>query len=63
MKVSDDGIGFDPTGRSGIGLASMRDRADAVGGQLRVDGRPGGGTLVCAEIPLARGAVPEPDRV
>ena len=63
MRVSDDGIGFDPTDRSGIGLASMRDRADAVGGQLRVDGRPGGGTLVCAEIPLARGAVPEPDRV
>ncbi len=61
MRVSDDGIGFDPTGRPGTGLASMRDRADAVGGHLRVDRRPGGGTLVCAEIPLAVGAVPEPD--
>ena len=34
------------------GLASMRERAEAVGGSLTIEPRPGGGALVTAVIPL-----------
>ena len=53
LIVRDDGIGFnpadfaavDPTGR-GLGLASMRERADMTGGRLRLDSEPGRGTTL-----------------
>jgi signal transduction histidine kinase len=57
MVVTDDGGGFDPddpataAGRR-LGLASMRERAAAVGGRLRVASRPGTGTTVRLEVPL-----------
>ena len=50
IEVRDDGIGgADPDGH---GLVGLRDRATALGGQLRVDSPPGGGTVVDAELPL-----------
>jgi signal transduction histidine kinase len=63
LEVGDDGRGFEPVrpgpGPDGIGgsagrlgLASMRDRARSVGGQLSVDSRPGGGTTVRLAVPL-----------
>jgi signal transduction histidine kinase len=52
VRVSDDGIGFDPTGARGTGLANLRDRVAAVGGALRIDTSPGAGTTVIAEFPL-----------
>lgn len=55
LRVRDDGRGFDPTTvrRSGrhLGLVSMRDRAEAVGGRLTVDSRPGAGTVIEMEVP------------
>ncbi len=56
MEVSDDGAGFEASGaQTGagrrLGLASMRERARAVGGQLQVVSRPGGGTTVRLEVP------------
>jgi PAS domain S-box-containing protein len=56
VEVEDDGIGFDPAvPRPGhLGLRSMAQRAEALHGRVEVLGRPGGGTLVCAAVPLAR---------
>ncbi|MBV2151326.1 GAF domain-containing sensor histidine kinase [Kitasatospora sp. SUK 42] len=57
LRVRDDGRGFDPESvrRAGrhLGLASMRDRAAAVGGTLTLESAPGRGTLVEMEVPGA----------
>jgi signal transduction histidine kinase len=53
LRVSDDGRGFDP-GRSsggGLGLISMRERLELVGGRLRIESLPGSGTSVRAWAP------------
>ena len=47
VEVADDGIGFDPEAVApGLGLVSMRERAERLGAQLVVTPRPGGGTVV-----------------
>lgn len=55
MTVDDDGAGFDPRERAirsrRLGLTSMRERAHALGGRLRVDSSPGHGTTVTLEVP------------
>jgi signal transduction histidine kinase len=52
LEVADDGSGFDPAlASSGLGLASMRERAAAVGGVLRVSSAPGAGTRVRLAVP------------
>jgi signal transduction histidine kinase/ligand-binding sensor domain-containing protein len=58
LRVRDDGRGIDPNileaGRPGhIGLASMRERADRVGGQLDIISGPGAGTEVELRVPAA----------
>jgi PAS domain S-box-containing protein len=54
LTVRDDGSGIVPgTPRSnGIGLVSMRERATALGGQLRVASIPGRGTTIEVTLPL-----------
>lgn len=53
--VEDDGIGFDPDKPSdGVGLASMRERAELMGGNLLVATRPRRGTRVELLVPLQR---------
>jgi PAS domain S-box-containing protein len=57
-SVEDDGKGFDPDSPAegmpswGVGLASMRERAEVAGGTLRVDSEPGEGTRVELRLPL-----------
>lgn len=55
LTVRDDGIGFDPSSPQAtskrLGLTSMRERAEALGGELRIESSPGGGTTVCVEVP------------
>jgi signal transduction histidine kinase len=49
LEVADDGQGFDPVevrDTGGLGLISMQERADKIGGQLSVDSAPGEGTRV-----------------
>ena len=56
--VEDDGEGFDPQApgkaglSGGVGLRSMRERAEMLGGTLRVAPRPEGGTTVEVRLPL-----------
>jgi signal transduction histidine kinase len=51
LDVSDDGVGgADPAG--GTGLRGLRDRVEALDGQLMVLSPAGAGTTVIAEIPL-----------
>lgn len=52
LTVTDDGVGFDPELASGgLGLASMRERAECAGGLLRVRSAPGAGTEVKLVVP------------
>jgi signal transduction histidine kinase len=55
LTVADDGVGFDPSEpglRSRrLGLTSMEERGQAVGGTLTVVSRPGEGTTVTLEVP------------
>lgn len=53
LRVSDDGCGLDPARPAGLGLVTMRERAAQLGGQVTVSPRAGGGTLVCATLPIA----------
>jgi len=51
LRVEDEGSGFDPDSvapgsHGGFGLASMRERAEALGAGLRIDASPGGGTRI-----------------
>lgn len=53
LEVSDDGAGFEPTpGSAGHGMGNMRDRIDAVRGDLTLRSRPGHGATVTATVPL-----------
>ena len=53
--VRDDGVGFDPGARAirerRLGLTSMRERAERLGGTFRVESSPGAGTTVSVEVP------------
>jgi two-component system sensor histidine kinase UhpB len=57
LSVSDDGMGFDPqhlteTGDGqGWGLLSITERAEAVGGQVRIVSSPNQGSVVTVEVP------------
>jgi signal transduction histidine kinase len=60
LEVADDGCGFTPGTAgtpgipSGLGLASMRGRAEAAGGTLTIRSAPGAGTTVRLAVPLRR---------
>ena len=53
LEVADDGIGFDPSGSfpGHLGLRSMRERAERLGGALELRSAPGAGTHLRALIP------------
>jgi signal transduction histidine kinase len=55
-EISDDGRGFGPEAAPGVGQTSMRERAAAVGGELRIESEPGRGTTVRLRAPLPRKA-------
>ena len=58
MIIEDDGAGFDPStlgtdkGKRHLGLISMRERAEILGGTLDIYTAPGNGTRVQVHIPL-----------
>ncbi len=55
ISIEDDGRGFDTRGTaamSGIGLVSMRERAEMIGGQLLIASRQGRGTRITLSLPV-----------
>jgi signal transduction histidine kinase len=48
--VADDGVGG-ANGTTGSGLRGLADRLEALGGQLAVENRSGGGTVIRARVP------------
>ncbi len=57
LTIHDDGVGFDPLAvarqpMGSLGLTSMRERAEMLGGVLLVRSQPGGATSITVRIPL-----------
>ena len=52
VEVSDDGVGG-ARGDHGTGLGGLEDRVSALDGRLIIDSPVGGGTRVCAQLPLS----------
>jgi signal transduction histidine kinase len=51
LTVEDDGCGIGPDVVAGVGLRSMRERAEEIGGRLEITARPEGGTRIQVLIP------------
>jgi signal transduction histidine kinase len=54
LTVRDDGTGMTRPSSAGAGLGNMRDRIEAVGGELTYDSAPGSGMSVVAVVPARR---------
>ena len=60
VQVADDGAGFDPAGlvkdriSGGMGVFSVRQRMDLLGGKLDIDSAPQRGTRMTLVVPLQR---------
>ena len=55
VGVQDDGVGFrpaDPRKPQSLGLVGLRERAQLMHGEVRIDSSPGHGTRVEARIPV-----------
>jgi signal transduction histidine kinase/ABC-type uncharacterized transport system substrate-binding protein len=55
VTVYDDGVGFDIhdlVTREGLGIRSMEERADLLGGRFEIHSKPGKGTRIEAWVPL-----------
>lgn len=60
ITVTDNGVGFDTaTPTTGLGLANLRRRLDAIGGQCSIESRPATGTTVTMFLPLPSDPTPE----
>jgi signal transduction histidine kinase len=55
IEVCDDGRGLPSTPRAGVGLTSMQERADELGGSLSLGPAEEGGTRICARLPFPDG--------
>jgi signal transduction histidine kinase len=53
LTILDNGVGFDIDAAwgNGVGLVSMVERLEAIGGSLQIDTRPGAGTRLTASAP------------
>lgn len=51
LIVRDDGRGFPESLDSGVGLASLRERAEEIGGSFHAEAAPGGGALIRVLLP------------
>jgi signal transduction histidine kinase len=58
LRITDDGQGFDAmtSQPTGIGLLTMRERVELLGGWLIVTAAPGCGTAIEATVPLSDGS-------
>jgi two-component system, NarL family, sensor histidine kinase UhpB len=54
LTICDNGRGITPQQQSGLhslGLLGMRERAHLVGGEIKIMGNEGGGTVVTVRVP------------
>jgi signal transduction histidine kinase len=64
IEISDDGIGLPPNIIPGVGLRSMRERAQELGGSYAIERGVSGGTRILARLPIGEidGTLAHPDR-
>jgi signal transduction histidine kinase len=53
VQIGDDGAGLPRLYREGVGLRSMRERAEEIGGRLSIESSQPGGTQITAWLPLS----------
>ena len=53
IQIHDDGIGIDPHASTGVGLSSMKERAEELGGHCTIKNDKNGGTRITAVLPMA----------
>jgi signal transduction histidine kinase len=53
VEITDDGVGISEDRVAGVGLSSMRERAEELGGTLVVKPGPQSGTRVLARLPIS----------
>jgi len=59
LRITDDGMGFDLSQEvTGLGLANMRQRVQAIGGSFNISFSPKSGTRIEVRVPLSRDDVP-----
>lgn len=54
LEIQDNGRGFEPAlvaNQGGLGLTSMRERAERLGGSMSIGARPEGGTQISVRVP------------
>jgi signal transduction histidine kinase len=58
LQIADQGVGFEPESfdGSGLGLVSMNERVNHLGGRLIIRSAPGAGTRIGVRVPLVVGA-------
>ena len=60
LEIEDDGVGFDPdrVPAGHLGLRTMNDRVEQIGGTLEIESAPGTGTLVRVTAPVDQPSPP-----
>lgn len=55
LVIRDDGVGFTPaaTTNGGLGLASLKERAEKIGSSLKIETTPGNGTRLTVVVPAS----------
>jgi signal transduction histidine kinase len=53
LTIRDDGVGFAPAagGNGGLGLASLKERAEKIRARLKIESSPGAGTEITVIVP------------
>lgn len=52
FMIGDDGKGFDPGRKTGIGVAAMTERVNIMGGEIEIQSQKGRGTRITFNIPI-----------
>ncbi len=62
LRIDDDGLGFDmsvPLARSRVGLSSMRERVQKLGGSITMASQPGEGVHILVTVPAGKSPLPK----
>jgi signal transduction histidine kinase len=54
LEITDDGVGLSKHHTAGVGLSSMRERAEELGGRCTIESLPEGGTRVLAHLSVGK---------